>query len=481
MPAALVADQPEPHDRSFLERSATDSSHRLVRSKSRAKLQSPLFGVFARQRNQSDASSRKMLISAPTDFRHLNSGAQHAFPSTALNRHPAAPEPAHTAHPAHPGHQTQSQEFLQIPRSPAAVPDWEPEPRRESLPPLEPLELSIYRTQNRLSPLLLQFELPIMVPSPPPAYAREEAGRNPVLRTQRSMPSLSRSSGRQAPDSLPLSPNISESNSSIKSLAYSISSSKEAGRSGSPDVEAIRKRVTDAMLEVEKLQKKIDNVVERQSLYTPSRPSSAQSSHSSHSSRSMPRKLPDLEPMPSIPALPPSAPSFAERLHGEDIVPRGYGTVPRRSQTVNGQRGRIHKKPPPPPPLAAFNNTPDGGQPPLPLVLRPPLRKKKPFSDGMSSLVFPVPPRKTSMDSVTNTPRPIKGADGFYQCVPIYGAHTSYESLQSLSTTHGGEDSEPRSMRSHYSPATSREVHAERYATFGRNTKEPPMNVGIAL
>ncbi|KAJ6782754.1 hypothetical protein PWT90_03629 [Aphanocladium album] len=470
----VVADQPEPQVRPFLGRLSTESSLRLARPKSKSKPQSPIFGIFARQRNQSDASSRKILISAPTDFRHLTSGSQHAFPAMPFNMHSLAPELPRPA---------QRHEFLRIPRSPAPIPDWEPESQRESLPPLEPLELSIYRTQNRLSPLLPQFELPIMVPSPPPAYASEEAERSPVLHSQRSMPSLSRASRRAVLERLSPSPYMSEGNSSSKSLTSTSSTAKGARRSRSqtsPDVNAIRARVANAMLEVEKLQKQIDDVVERQSLYVPSRPSSAQSSHSLARTFT----LPDLEPMPSIPALPPSAPSFAERLHGEaDRLPPGPATLPRRSHTVNGagaQRTRSQRKPPPPLPVG-FNDFSDGIPPPLPLVLRPPLRKKKPFSQGLSSFVFPEPPRKSSLDSVTNMPRPIKGADGFYQCVPVNGANISYESLHSLSSSNDGDMSEARSVRSPYSPATPREVPIERCATFGQDTKGLPMSVGIAL
>lgn len=282
MPAAVVADPPEPQAGPLFGRSSTESSLRLDRTKSKPKVQSPKFGLFGRQRNHSDASSRQMLISAPTDFRHLTSGSQHAFPAMPLSMHPAvleAPRPP------------QMQEFLRIHRSSPAH-NWEPESRRESFAPLEPLELSIYRTQNRLSPLLPQFELPIMAPSPPPAYARDEADCSPVLHSQRSMSLLHRVPRRATLGSLPRSPGVGEGNSSPQSPTLSPTPSKQAARSRShtaPDVEAIRERVSNAMQEVERLQKKIDDVVERQSLYTASRPSSAHSSHSL--ARTVPGKL----------------------------------------------------------------------------------------------------------------------------------------------------------------------------------------------
>lgn len=272
MSAAVVTDQPEPQARLLFGRSSTESSLRLARTASKSTAQSAKLGIFGRQRNQSDASSRKMLISAPTDFRHLTSGSQQAFPAMPLSMHPS--EVLHVP---------PTREFLRIPGQSAPAQDWEPESRLEGLRAFEPSELRRFRTQNRLSPLLPPFELPYISPTPPPAYAREEAERSSVLHPQRSMPSLSCVSTRATPESFSHSSGISEWNSSPKSLTYTTKSSKQTVRSGShtaPAVEAIRARVVTAMQEVERLQKKIDNVVERQSLYTPSRPSSAHSFHS---------------------------------------------------------------------------------------------------------------------------------------------------------------------------------------------------------
>ncbi|OAQ96350.1 hypothetical protein LLEC1_03215 [Akanthomyces lecanii] len=470
MPTALVADQPELQARPLFGRSSTESSLRLASTKSKSKVQSPKFGFFGRQRNHSDASSRQMLISRPTDFRHLTSGSQHAFPAMPLSMNPPALECSRAP---------QMREFLRFPRQAVSAHDWELECRRESPAALEPLELSIYRTQSRLSPLLPQFELPIMAPSPPPAYASEEAERSPVLNSQRSMPSLTRGLRGATAESLPRSPGVSEGHSSSRSPTCATTTSNQTTRSRShtaPDVEAIRARVANAMQEVERLQKRIDAVVERQSLYTPSRPSSA------HSSRSFARTLPDLEPMPSIPALPPSAPSFAERLHDEaDILPARAATLSitpcavsgTAAQSTAGHRRRL--------PALEGDEFSKAMPPPLPLVLRPPLRKKKPFPEGLSGFVFPVPPRQSSLDSVTNMPRPIKGTEGFYQCVPVDGAHTSYESLHSLASSDDGVSSEARSTRAPYSPSTPHELPIERCATFGQDTSGLPMSVDIAL
>lgn len=186
--------------------------------------------------------------------------------------------------------------------------------------------------------------------------------------------------------------------------------------------------------------------------------------------------------MPSIPALPPSAPSFAERLHDEaDKLPARTTTLSIRPYAISGiamqNPGGQRRRPPP----LEDDEFSKAMPPPLPLVLRPPLRKKKPFSEGLSGFVFPVPPRKSSLDSVTNMPRPIKGTEGFYQCVPVNGAHISYESLHSLASSDDGTNSEARSMRAPYSPATPHELPIERCATFGQDARELPMSVGIAL
>ncbi|OAA39852.1 hypothetical protein BBO_06378 [Beauveria brongniartii RCEF 3172] len=379
-------------------------------------------------------------------------------------------------HPSEVLHAPPTREFLRIPGQSASAYDWEPESRREGLRAFEPSEFRKFTTQNRLSPLLPPFELPFISPTPPPAYVREEAERSSVLHPQGSMPSLSCVSTRATPESFSNSSGVSEWNSSPKSLTYATKSSKKTAQSGShtaPAVEAIRARVVTAMQEVERLQKKIDDVVERQSLYTPSRPSSA------HSSHPFTRTLIDLELMPSIPALPPSAPSFAERLHGEDGLSTGPADLSTRSNNdglgtkcAGSQRQACQA------PLACDKAT-KVMPTPLPLVLRPPLRKKKPFSGRFSGFVFSEPPGESSLDCVTK----IKDIDGFYRCVPDNGAHHSYESLRSMSTSNCGDNSETGSQPSLYYTPSPHELPTpvERCATFGQEAKELPFSVGIAL
>lgn len=281
MSAAVVADQPEPHARPFFGRSSTESSLRFARQTSfKYKGQSAKSGLFGRARNPSDASSQKMLISGPTHFRHLSSGSQHAFPASPLRMHPLLPEASRAP---------QMPEFFEIPYPPGTARSWEPESNRESLPPLEPLELSIYRAQNRLSPILPRFDLPIMVPSPPPAYASEESGQNSLFPSERSFPLLFHMPRRptlRSPRRPPATAEMDNASTTTPIHATALRENEISAAHTSTEIDAIRSRVANAMLEVERLQQKIDEVTERQSLYTNSRPSSA------HSSRSLARTLP---------------------------------------------------------------------------------------------------------------------------------------------------------------------------------------------
>ena len=178
--------------------------------------------------------------------------------------------------------------------------------------------------------------------------------------------------------------------------------------------------------------------------------------------------------MPSIPALPPAAPSFAQRLNSESDRPQ---TAPIRVP------GKISSRVSPPDGMAtiAGNDNADALAevmtplaPPLPLVLRPPLRKKKSFSRA-SAWIFPKkqPNSIGSVDSVTNKPRAIKDGDGFYQSVASTVARGSSESICS-SSTWGTGDGVPIAP-SNWSADVASIVRQEdlpqlhRIATFGQN------------
>ncbi|KAM7191043.1 hypothetical protein V8F20_009475 [Naviculisporaceae sp. PSN 640] len=332
----------------------------------------------------------------------------------------------------------------------------QPRPRPVSF---RPLQLSIYQPNNRLSSLLPYFdstECPIA--TPPRAHtagSRQWEDGNEIYSNDRSYSSLSfhvprkhtreGSNVTQSPVTPPTIPTKS------RARAYT-----------APSAEPILERIASAMIEKEKLQAEIDSIVERQSLYINSRPSTAYG-------------VADLEPMPSIPALPAAAPSFAERVSLDDR-PR---TAPQQATAYTHERtialaaAAFNSHPPQVTPSYSrvrvgvdrtgspmtvprqeFRNDDSFDRPlapPLPLVLRPPLRKKKSFSRVSNWLFLPgSSPNLTttaknnpddpfqerrleiSRDSVTNQPRPIKESDGFYQCIAPPNAAMSMTNTEHL-------------------------------------------------
>lgn len=219
-------------------------------------------------------------------------------------------------------------------------------------------------------------------------------------------------------------------------------------------------------------------------------------SPSLHAGEQLIDHAPSDEPVPAFPIMPPTAPSFAERVSID------------RPRTAPSTQAALQPPPPPPPPApaaatsaaapartplkeraqsfqqparrqraapaapevppkqavptSAFNSHPpysspkiidnsvDMGvplAPPLPLILRPPLRKKKSFS-RVSDWLFPAGEandereraaaaaptnygythgvqhrRDVSLDSVTNTPRALASGEGYYQTLaPSFAA-----------------------------------------------------------
>lgn len=192
--------------------------------------------------------------------------------------------------------------------------------------------------------------------------------------------------------------------------------------------------------------------------------------------------------MPSIPALPPAAPSFAERLNADIERPQ---TAPLKiSKTLNSDYRKASE--------AGIKTTLQQTQevreqqplpPPLPLVLRPPLRKKKSFS-RVSTWLFPGQEqgKNGSFESVTNRPRPVKNSEGFYQIVSADGTvgHRSCESIDSMSTwdTEDEERSPPTTWSPQSTPASKQgeQTTIERRATFGKNDArlgKPPVGVAV--
>ncbi|KAM0438839.1 hypothetical protein ACHAPT_001600 [Fusarium lateritium] len=427
------------------------------------------------------SASRRPPISAPHDFRHIYS-ASPKLPDSDF------PEPT-------PSRASNLRPAKQLPHR-----------------PYRPLELSIYQPDNRVSPIQPHFDAPPFIPalssevssggmSDRSEWQSEESNR--PIEHQKSFSDSPMSFHFPRRNILESSPSTSQDDEIPPLIPPRARSRPRANTS--PDVDKIKERVASAMLEVEKLQKQIDDVIERQSLYTPSRPSTPHST-----ARTMPGMNPaswlasehlpltgiELEPIPSLPALPPAAPSFAERLTSDIDRPHTapIGTPPttppakvpanppRRARTPGAS-----STPTSTPPRAKRNDVPL--PPPLPLVLRPPLRKKKSFS-RVSSWLFPGSQhsRNLSFDSVTNAPRPIKDNEGFYQVSlgETSGRRRSTDSADTVSTWES-DDEEGRTVPTTCSlgstPAVSQdEPLISRFATFGRGDTRPNRtSVGVAI
>lgn len=193
---------------------------------------------FSRSRAQGDASRPRLQISAPFEFRHVDSGSfQFPFPAQRPNRpweSPLTPDTPET--------------------------------------PFEPLQLNILSSGKELSPMLPDFTFPSEMTPPSLVHLPGRPYDDPSFRHDRSHSSTSFHIPRKnvATHSSSSSPDVSPLN---------LASDKQTRtRTYAPsDMETIKERVAYAMNEVEELQKKINDIIERQSLYTASRPSTAHS------------------------------------------------------------------------------------------------------------------------------------------------------------------------------------------------------------
>ncbi|SPN98611.1 uncharacterized protein DNG_01656 [Cephalotrichum gorgonifer] len=393
-------------------------------------------------RAASSSTSRRPRISSPTDFRHIYSHPNH-FSADAFE---------YSA------------------------------PTTGQHPPFHPLQVGVGRN---LSPILPYFESAGMAATPPPPASRfgevrdddddvfrvvtpppaarlREARDGEGFNLRRSHSSLSFHVPRR-PVTAYSHPNTSPKNSPHEVRTGSpqpppVPPKSRARANTAPEVvDHLKERIAEALLEKERLQEMIDDVVERQSIYLGSRPSTAHSLATHVPSRA--------DPLPAIPALPSSAPSFAERLNPDLRRQPQTPTVPPAPTQLPPPENNASfpelvprplqvlpfQGPPTPPRSRGAEDAPL--QPPLPLVLRPPLRKKKSFS-RVSTWLFPSGSahqrhqRGLSIDSITNVPRPIRDADGFYQCavsppVTAESRRMSGESVSSVSTWESEEETAP--------------------------------------
>ncbi|PKS09783.1 hypothetical protein jhhlp_004404 [Lomentospora prolificans] len=403
---------------------------------------------------QKPTRSHRLRISSPTNFRHVYShSGQYSdhFSSTRL--------------PPTFGIPRQEDEYQQ---------------QEDSYRPLQ-----LVTTGVRLSPILPNFEPNDRVVTPPPAAKLRDDREDEIdgFNLKRSRSSLSfhvprrRAMGGSSQSSTPLygSPQMAERQRSASSPSPPEVPPKSRARAytapAADKVDTLKERIAEAMMERDRLQEMIDDVIERQSIYLGSRPSTA------HSMRT--QILASAESVPAIPALPPMAPSFAERLNPDlnrsatrlpgvptqtfaptptRVVPHATATTFQFSELAPAPLHVVPFQAPPTPPRSRASDRPI--QPPLPLVLRPPLRKKKSFS-RVSTWLFPNAgqehhQRGLSVDSITNVPRPVRNTEGFYQCVSPPGTSESRRlSTDSTTVTTWASEDEEETVPTTLSPCQS--------------------------
>lgn len=204
-------------------------------------------GFSTKGKVQADSSRPRLQISAPFEFRHVESGSfQFPFPPQRPSRpweSPVTPDTPET--------------------------------------PFEPLQISISNSGKELSPIIPDFSSPCEMTPPSLVHltGRPYDEHSPSQKRSHSSTSFHIPRKNVAAGSFSSSPEVSPLN-----LAFD---KQPRARDYTPsDMEAIKERVAYAMNEVEELQKKINDIIERQSLYTASRPSTAHSM-----ARTVPGKL----------------------------------------------------------------------------------------------------------------------------------------------------------------------------------------------
>ncbi|KAI1436349.1 hypothetical protein GGR50DRAFT_693345 [Xylaria sp. CBS 124048] len=271
-----------------------------------------------------------------------------------------------------------------------------------------PLELNITSSDTQLSPLLPQFNFSHSPITPPPrAYTGSRLNDNysPGITHARSHSSMS--------FNIPRRPvNDGSVFDSLRSNANTpqrppLTRTGDPIPPSPPAVEDLVEKVAHAILERDRIQEQLDDIIERQTIYANSRPSTAHG------------RL-QTEPVPEVPAIPPHALSFSERVN-MDCPPSRPLRSPARTQYEANSSRKIQGRTPPPP---------------LPLRLRPPLRKKKSFS-RVSNWLFPPGAeheRESSLATPTNDPRPVADGDGFYQvATPEEHLHSGFDSESTVS------------------------------------------------
>ncbi|CZS92111.1 uncharacterized protein RAG0_02615 [Rhynchosporium agropyri] len=306
-----------------------------------------------------------------------------------------------------------------------------------------PLELSIYMPENQLSPMLPHFgniddlSFPSRyskeLPFPPPVlvHSRSDSAmsfcipRKPV-RSCSGTPSEWSAQFRGRPGSLGAQELLAALE---RPLPQAPAPARLRAKTEPPNYERVKSALHERY-ELEQRLRDIEEIIEeRKSIYFNSRPNSRLASRpasiysDSQEPMPAPRLLAPFDPTPQM------DPSFAERVSSPlgqrpEMSPSKTVHIPSRLVPFTEASATFTSSSP-------SSTSPRPARPlpppPLPLVLQathPPLRKKRSFS-RVSNWLFPASgehSRNISLDSVTNTPKPLTSREGFYQCVDLIPA-----------------------------------------------------------
>ncbi|KAG5960891.1 hypothetical protein E4U56_004099 [Claviceps arundinis] len=333
-----------------------------------------------RDQSRSDGTSRRPLISAPSDFRHVRSGSHESdIKTSAFGAHSVSRPVGRT-----PGVSVTQRNHA-----------------RSS-------EHDTHWPYQRISPTIPHFELHnIATSTPDPAYRAERSEQTDAWSRQRGYSSKSGKPGR-----------ITSTYDDVSRLP---AESKYRDRAGTAiKVDVIRERRATGVVKAEKIQGQMEDAIEQQWFYDSSCPSA------SHLVA------------PTMPApLPPAAPSFAACKAVD--VKRPQTLTLKVSGPADRQRfGHEDRK------SSKARQCDAGSlSPRLTLVVRPPVRKRDSFS-AVSTRMFSgqALAKKANVDPTTSKPKSVKGGDGFYQMVSGPSCWRRNESFDSISTWHTEDEDE---------------------------------------
>lgn len=243
-----------------------------------------------------------------------------------------------------------------------------------------------------------------------------------------------------------------------------------------------------------------DLIAEKHSLYVQSRPGSlypASEGKSLHHHLSSHHNLTSTAEN-ALPPLPKQA-SVKEVQRPKTAPSRPTVHIPHRSKSFDEASSAFSSStssPPPPPPLPLFLSR----QVALPINSQPahPLRKKKSFTNSRVSRVSTwlfagkeaqghQHTRSMSIESITNTPRPLTAKEGFYQCVQPEAQRPSQHrrgesgsTMRTVSTLDGPDELGGITAATSFT-SMGNGVPCKEELTFGQRLGQRVSKVGVAF